>query len=229
MRLFRNTRLFPVAVVAFIAGLAVSCASLERSRTVVLFDGKSLEGWQHVLADASVPRAQVWSVQDGILKCKGEPFGALYRGPEVTNFKMEVEYRWAPGKKPGNSGIFSRIERPVTFLPRAIEVQLQHGNAGDVMGLQGKNIAGAQARFLSIKAHPVAGDITGVAKIEDAERPAGEWNNVVVEARGPVYTVHINGKLVNRAEGVDVTAGPVGVQSEGGEIHFRKIVLTPLE
>jgi len=195
---------------------------------VNLFDGKTLNGWQYALADASVSRDSVWSVQDGILKCKGDPIGALYKGPDVTDFNLEVEYRWAPGQKPGNSGIFSRIERPVTPLPKAVEVQLHHGDAGDVLGLKGKQIAGGQPRAISIKAHPVAGDISGVKKTQDAENAPGEWNKVLIEARGAIYTVYVNGKQVNQVQGVDQTPGPIGLQSEGGEIHFRRVVLTPL-
>jgi len=51
---------------------------------------------------------------------------------------------------------------------------------------------------------------------------------VEILAQGPKYTVWINGRKVNEAEGVDVVAGPVGLQSEGGEIHFRRVTLTPL-
>ena len=36
-------------------------------------------------------------------------------------------------------------------------------------------------------------------------------------------TLKINGELVNKAHGLDVIAGPIGLQSEGGEIHFRNI------
>ena len=228
MKHFTGKTLVFGGCLALAAACLVSCSSLEsKSKTVVLFDGKSLDGWQYALADASVSRDKVWSVEDGILKCKGDPIGVLYKGPDVSDFDLEVEYRWAPGQKPGNSGIFSRIEQPVTAVPRAIEVQLQHGNAGDVMGLQGKPVAAAQLRSFAIKGHPVAGDISGVKKTQDAEKPPGEWNKVFIQARGSVYTVYMNGKLVNQAQGVDLTRGPVGVQSEGGEIHYRRVAVTP--
>jgi hypothetical protein len=215
---------------ALVAVLSVSCSTVRDGKgTVELFDGKTLSGWQCALAEPSVGLDRVWSVRDGMIVCQGDPLGVLYKGPEVANFNLEVEYRWAPGQQPGNSGIFSRIERPVTPLPRAIEVQLKHGDAGQVLGLQGKAVAPGQPRFISIKGHPVAGDVSGVGKTENAERTPGEWNRVVIEARGSLYKVHLNGKLVNQVEGVDVSRGPVGIQSEGGQIHFRKIALTPLD
>jgi len=106
---------------------------------------------------------------------------------------------------------------------------LKHGSAGDVLGLQGKPIAGGQPRFFEVKKHALAGDITGVAKMLDAENPPGEWNRVEILAQGARYRVWINGKLVNEVAGVDVAPGPVGIQSEGGVIQFRQIVLTLLE
>ncbi|HWI58887.1 MAG TPA: DUF1080 domain-containing protein [Bacillota bacterium] len=210
--------------------IATSCSSpRQHSRAIELFDGNTLNGWNYVLADPQVSKEQVWSIQDGILTCQGTPVGAIYKGPEVTNFRYVVEYRWAPGAKPGNSGIFSRISGPMKAIPPAVEVQLQHGNAGDVLGLQGKQVAAGQPRFFSVSKHALAGDIAGVRKLVDAERPAGEWNRVEILAQGPRYTVHINGKLVNEAEGVEVVAGPVGLQSEGGVIQFRRATLIPLD
>jgi hypothetical protein len=36
----------------------------------------------------------------------------------------------------------------------------------------------------------------------------------------------VNGELVNQASGLDVLKGPIGLQSEGAEIHFRNIEVT---
>jgi hypothetical protein len=209
---------------------AASCSTTgEHQRTIELFNGKDLTGWQQVLADPAVQMSQVWSVEKGILVCQGKPLGFLYRGPEVTNFRLVVEYRWPPGSEPGNSGIFSRISEPLKALPCTVECQLKHGSAGDVMGLQGRRVAADQPRFFEVKKHELAGDIAGVKKMLDAENPPGQWNRVEILAQGPRYQVWINGKLVNDANGVEVLSGPVGVQSEGGVVQFRRITLTPLD
>ena len=133
----------------------------------------------------------------------------------MTNFRLVVEYRWPPGSEPGNSGIFSRISEPLKPLPCAVEVQLKHGSAGDVLGLQGKPIAGGQPRFFEVKKHAVAGDIAGVNKMLDAENPPGEWNRVEILAQGARYQVWVNGKLVNEVSGVDLASGPVGSPVRG--------------
>jgi hypothetical protein len=207
-----------------------SCSSPATRRAAIeLFDGKTLSGWSYVLADPQVKMEQVWSVQDGILTCQGTPVGFIYKGPEVTSFRLVVEYRWPPGSEPSNSGIFSRIGGPMKAIPPAIECQLKHGSAGDVLGLQGRTVAAGQPRFFSVSKHPLAGDIAGVAKTADAENPPGQWNRVEILAQGPRYSVSMNGKVINTAEGVEVVAGPIGLQSEGGVIQFRRATLTVLD
>jgi len=210
-------------------GVASCSTPSEHEGAIELFNGKDLAGWQYVLAEPQVRMDQVWSVQDGIVTCQGKPFGFLYRGPAVTNFRLAVEYRWPPGSEPSNSGIFSRIGEPLKALPYTVEVQLKHGSAGDVLGLQGKPVAGGQPRFFEVKNHAVAGDIAGVSKLLDAENPPGQWNRVEILAQGARYQIWVNGRLVNDVNGVALSSGPVGVQSEGGPVQFRRITLTPLD
>ncbi len=204
------------------------CPGSCPARTVELFNGRDLAGWTHVLMDPSVKMDEVWSVRDGMIVCKGEPVGFISAGPEVTNFRLVVEYRWAPGAKPGNSGLFSRIHEPIKALPACVETQLQHGNAGDVMGLQGVKIDQTQPRSFFVAKHELAGDIAGVKKIADKEKAPGEWNHVEIEARGTHYRVWMNGELINDVFNVEECAGRIGLQSEGGEVHFRKVTLTRL-
>jgi hypothetical protein len=192
-----------------------------------LFNGKNLDAWKFVLTDPKATKESVWSVRDGMIICKGDPIGFIYAGGKLRNFKLVVEYRWAPGAKPGNSGIFSRIHEPLKPIPACAEVQLQHGSAGDVMTLQGMSMGQAQPRFFSVSQHKVAGDICGVKKTMDKEKPPGEWNRVEILADEDRYTVWMNGEKINEVTGVEVCAGPIGLQSEGGEVHFRKATLTP--
>jgi hypothetical protein len=208
------------------AGAGMGVAAEGSAKAVALLNGKNLDGWTHVLADASVPREKVWSMRDGMLVCTGTPIGVLYTEKNYTNFRLVVEYRWAPGSKPGNSGIMSRMTPGTGALPRTVEVQLQNGSAGDVLGLQGFPIAGPQPRW-SERDSKVAGKVAAVKKMVPAEKPPGEWNHVEIEARDGRYTVRINGLLVNEVSGVEVKAGPIGLQSEGGEVHFRGVMLTP--
>jgi hypothetical protein len=193
-----------------------------------LFNGISLDGWKFHLADPKAKMEGVWSVRDGTIICKGEPLGYLYTAKSYTNFKLSVEWRWAPGTKPGNSGVLMRINGEPRTVPRSIEAQLKSGNAGDVYGFHGMKIAGEPARSRTQKAHELLGDFIGVTHMMPAEKQPGEWNRYDITLNGGNLSVSINGKKVNEVHDCDVVAGPIGLQSEGGEIHFRLVRLTPI-
>jgi hypothetical protein len=70
--------------------------------------------------------------------------------------------------------------------------------------------------------------LTNLKKTEAAEKPAGEWNQYEIVARGDTVVLKINGKEVNRATGCDTTPGKIVLTAEGNEIQFRNIELTPV-
>jgi hypothetical protein len=224
----RRTFLFSGLMALPLLPACTSTHTASRSGEIDLFDGKSLVGWKSVSMDPQAKLEGTWSVRDGLLISTGAPFGFIYKPREFTNFRMVVEYRWPVGIKPGNSGIFSRINDTARALPRCVEVQLMHGSAGDVLTLQGMGMEQNQERFFEVKKHELAGDIRGVKKLQDAEKPPGEWNRVEILAQGPVYTVWINGQQLNKASGIETRPGFVGLQAEGGQIEFRRATITPL-
>jgi hypothetical protein len=193
-----------------------------------LFNGRNLDGWQAFLKDPKLGKHDVWRVEDGLLICKGEPMGYLYTEQNYTHFRLLVDWRWAPGKPPGNSGVLLRVNGPHRPLPRCIEAQLKSGDAGDLYGFHGMKIDGPLARRRAIAAHELAGDLIGVAKLEGNEKEPGQWNTYEIVAQGPTVTVWVNGKKLNEAFDCDLVAGPIALQSEGGEIHFRSVQITPL-
>jgi len=223
-----------VIAAAVLAVLTVLCAgpaaSEEKcSESKELLSGKSLCGWDCHLVDEDVNKEDVWSLEDGVLVCKGEPLGYLYTKGEYQDFKLSLEWRWAPGTEPGNSGVLMRIQGgPRGFLAKCVEAQLKHGSAGDIWAFYGAAVEGDQDRFKKIEDHKALGDFAGVGKIKDAEKKPGQWNKYEITFQGDKLEVVINGEKVNEAHGCDVAAGPIGLQSEGGEIHFRNIEVTPL-
>jgi len=75
----------------------------------------------------------------------------------------------------------------------------------------------------------LAGDIAGVRKSSDREKPAGEWNQIDIVADGSDYSLMLNGHIINQAMGVEVLSGPIGLQSEGEVIQFRRVTLYPFD
>jgi hypothetical protein len=194
-----------------------------------LFNGKNLRGWHAYLSEHGLTKRDVWSVQDGLLVCKGEPMGYLYTAQKFESFKLVVEWRWAPGKQAGNNGVLMRISGAPQPLPRCIEAQLKSGDAGALYGFHGMAMDGDAARKIDSQGSPFTGRIQGVKKMSGKENAVGEWNRYEIVLDGSNLTVSVNGEKVNEAVDCEVLDGPVGIQSEGGEIHFRKIELTPIE
>lgn len=202
----------------------------RQGKAVQLFDGKTLEGWDYFLVDSDVKMEDVWSVQDGTLVCKGEPLGYVHTKKDYKDFRLTLQWRWAPGKKPGNSGVLLRATgEPVNFMPKCVEAQLMHGSAGDIWAFIGFNTTGAKDRLREVKDHAQLGDFVGVGKMKDAEKEAGKWNTYQIVLRGDKLTLRVNGELVNESTGCDEVAGKIALQSEGGEIHFRRIKIVPLD
>lgn len=218
-------------VVPVLAGLLFSSTSSSGGEpaAIDLFNGKDLDSWTAVLAEPSVKKEEVWMVRDGLLVCKGEPLGHLATAQSYTSGKLVVEWRWAPGGKPGNNGVLLRVNGPARPLPRCIEAQLRSGDAGDVYGFHDMKIDGDPARLKKVQNHELGGNLTGVKKMMANENPPGEWNRYEILLEGSSLKVWVNGKLVNEAKDCEVLAGPIAIQSEGGEIHFRTIQWTPME
>ena len=223
-----------IATVSLIALFAICLAGTALAdeghpKEIELFNGKSLEGWDCFLVDPDVKMEDVWSVKDGVLVCKGEPLGYLFTKNQYTNYKLIVEWRWAPGGEPGNSGVLLRVDGDaVSFLPKCVEAQLKSGSAGDIWGFYGAKVEGDQERMRVIKDHDPLGDFAGVGKIKDAEKEPGQWNKYEITFSEGDLTLMVNGEKVNQATGCDVVQGKIGLQSEGGEIHFRTVKLIPI-
>ncbi len=208
----------------------VSCTPQATDTKTVDLLAQGLDGWDAFLEEGK-KKEDVWSLQDGVLVCKGEPLGCLYTKAKYTSFRMELEWRWEG--EPGNNGVLLRINGDPRAIPRCIEAQLKSGSAGDLYGFHDMAIDGAEDRTKRTVDHAtlkdLIGDFTGVTKIKAAENPAGEWNKYAITLSGGDLKVEVNGQLVNEAHDCEVVAGPIGVQSEGGVIHIRNMKVTPTE
>ena len=216
------------ALLCLMLTVSPSCAMLMGDGTIKLFNGKNLVGWDYFLVDESVKMEDVWSVQDGLLVCKGEPLGHIHTKAKFkTNFKLFVEWRWAPGTEPGNSGVLLRINGEPRGIPRSHEAQLRRGSAGDLYGFHGMKIDGCSDRRRSANNETI-GELTGFVQMTKNENNPGEWNLYEITSWGDRLSVKVNGERVNEAWGCELVEGPIGLQSEGGEIHFRSVELVPI-
>ncbi len=202
-------------------GLLVLSAILHAGEPQPLFNGKNFEGWTFDLIDPAVKPEAVWSVFEGTVICKGRPPGVMRTLKDYSNYELTLEWRWAPGARPGNSGVLIHASKPreIFVWPKSVEVQLGHGNAGDFwMVGETLSVAGSQPQGRR-----------WWKKGEGNEKPPGQWNSARIRCEGKKVTVWINGILINEGIDLSATQGAICLQSEGGEVHFRKIQLTPLK
>ena len=216
------------------AGAAALSAAAQPSRSRSLFNGKDLTGWDVDVpaADSNVRLRSPFEVRDGHLVSLGEPRGHLVSDSVFRDYRLDIEYRFPD--KPGNAGVLVHASTPRALygmFPRSIEVQMESGNAGDFWCI----VEDIRVADMERRRGPRANWGTTEGKerrirnlTDDSERPVGEWNAMRVEAVGRTVRVWVNGTLVNDGFGATADRGRIALQSEGAEVEFRKIVLTPL-
>ena len=193
-----------------------------------LFNGKDTTGWARIPRHEGAPADQEpgFVVKDGLLvSIPDAPEDDLwYTGGKIGNATLRVVYKYSA--KEANSGVFTRIPYPPKSeddaINKGIEVQIQ--DSGDDFHCTGVLYSMTQA-----KARPY--------------KPAGEWNTLEIQMRGPRTIVKLNGVLVTDYDGVspvppkkgqfEPERGPrpdegyIAIQHHGGAetLWFKEITL----
>jgi hypothetical protein len=219
-----------------VLGAAQAPPVIVPDRVIHLFNGKDLSGWEADVParDTEKTLRDSFIVRDGKLVSLGKPEGHLITKDAYRDYRLEVEYRF-PGAA-GNCGVLVHASRPralYKMFPQSIEVQMQSGDAGDFWVIQEDikvpDMEKRRPRKPGEKWGGAEGDARRILNLTDgSEKPLGQWNTMVVEARGRTLKVWVNGDLVN--EGFDATTdrGRIALQAEGTEVEFRRVDLGPL-
>ena len=223
-----------LVIVSIAVAGTLSCQTWPGRKSVSLFNGKDLTGWQ-----IDVPKMDndpnlegPFIVRDGMLVSLGNPRGHLITDAVYSNYRLEVEYRFAG--KPGNCGVLAHASTPralYKMFPKSIEVQMNHQHAGDfwciVEDIKVPDMV--ERRGPKEKWGITEGKNRRILNLTDgSENEAGEWNTMIIECFDDSIMVWVNGDLVNH--GFDCTAkeGQIALQAEGSEVEFKKLLLTPI-
>lgn len=182
---------------ALLIGLAASlCATraFAGTRFKPLFDGRSLAGWDP-LGDAN------WTVTDGAIVADTGGMSFLVSRSSYRDFDLRAEF-WVSAE--ANSGIFIRCsDRTEITSNNAYEVNIFDTRPDPTYG---------------------TGAIVDVAKVSPMPKAGGQWNTMLIEARGDRFTVTFNGrKTVDSARDGKHPAGPIALQYGAGVVKFRKL------
>ncbi len=193
-----------------------------------LFNGKDLSGWARIPRHEGAPANEQpgIEVRDGLLVSRPDaPEDDLwYTREKIGNATLRIVYKVSAPN--ANSGVFIRIpEKPKSeddAINKGIEAQIDE--SGDDYHCTGVLYSWTQA-----KARPY--------------KPAGEWNTMEIEMRGPRTIVRLNGVLVTDYDGkspvppkksrYEPERGPrpdtgyIAIQHHGGNatVWFKEITL----
>jgi len=178
--------------------------------------GQSEAGWTTLFDGKSLDHwTQIgdanWQLADGVVIAdKGSGF--LVSKHSYTDFQLRAEF-WVDDD--ANSGIFIRCTNPDKVgTDSAYEVNIYDKRPDPSYG---------------------TGAIVNVAKVEPMPKAGGKWNVYEITAKGPQFTVILNGqRTVDGVEDSKFTSGRIalqygaGVVKDKGVVKFRKVEIKPL-
>ncbi len=203
---------------------------------VAVFDGKTLDGWK--AKDMSY-----WSIEDGAITaesskehpCEANQF-LVWQGGDVADFELKAQFRLAGNQ--GNSGIQFRSRIDDKLGGVGYQADILPG--GPWCGALADEYTGREPLMVP-NGHKTVVDAGGrrtVSKIGEPVtlKPAGEWNEYHIIARGHQITLKVNGKV--SAEFVDndatkfLASGILALQLRSGDpmkVQFKDIQLKRID
>ncbi len=195
---------------------------------LLLFDGKTLDGWQ-----TSSRKPSKTPVEEGCINPHGCGGYMMIHEKEWGNFILSLDFKISKGC---NSGVFVRTN-PLTPRP---------GKDVGFNGIEVQILDSPTAGFHD------TGAIYDLSKpTRNAMKPVGEWNHMVVTCDRNVLAVELNGEKVNRLDLDEWTQpnkrpdgtnhkfdvvykdhprkGYIGLQDHGAACWFKNIKLKPLQ
>lgn len=222
----RNALFAAVSVAAAMVGAAVAGQkeTIEPKDWRTIFDGKSLDGWEHVGPGKMV-------LEDGLIRTEGGMGLLWYTKEKLGDCVIRVVYR--TGGREANSGVFVRI----ADRPKDPWYAVHHGYE--------VQISDASDEFHG------TGSIYSMSKATGRpSKPSGEWNTMEITLRGQQILVNLNGAQVNdfnpetakvpeRSKEYEPERGPrpasgyFGLQNHGdvtgnAVVHFKEVSVRPL-
>jgi len=209
----------------------------------LLFDGNSTNGWRNYRSEKLGPG---WSVKEGVLERTSNGAGDIVTTEEFENFELSLEYRISKG---GNSGIMFHVTeddpRPWASGP---EVQIQDnvdGRDPQKSGWLYQLYKPVKPEWATMFENQVGFKGTD---IDDATRPAGQWNHVYLRISPRQCEVAVNGvsyyyfhkgdaewdkrvaasKFAAFPQFGKATKGHICLQDHGDSVAFRNIRIREL-
>lgn len=206
---------------------------------MTIFNGKDLTYWEGL--------PDFWEVKDGAItaheeKAKSKQTFLVFAAP-VADFELHLKYKFVT--KEGNSGIQfrSKLLDPKTFRVGGYQADFDAGGGYDGCLYDEAGVAGGRGVF-STRGEKTTWEADPKPKKESLGETkdemkkyikVGDWNDVVLMAKGNHVTYTINGKLMTDLTDNSPKAlkeGVLALQCHAGytmEIQFKDIKLKMLD
>jgi serine/threonine protein kinase len=178
---------------------------------VRLFNGHDLTGWGFHTKGKRPRIDEAVRVQAGVLLLRHQKYSRLCTTEKYRDFTLRLEYRRQPGgvnSKAGGS-VLLRVANPEKMARFHLHVKLGGTEAGTIV------LAGQGSPDTAEDQPAMAGGTDG------------RWNELEVRCRGPRVEASVNGRPTATVDKAPQAEGLVGLTSQGSDIEFRNIVLSP--
>jgi len=194
---------------------------------VLLFDGRSLDGWM-----TSAGKPSRTPVQDGCINPHRCGAYMMVHQQKWTNFILSIDFKISKGC---NSGVFLRVD---SLTPRINNDVGYNGIEVQILDSQTSGLHDTGAFYDLVK------------PTRNAMKPVGTWNRMIITCDKNLITVELNGAKVNRIDLDEWTVpnkrpdgsshkfpealkdhartGYIGLQDHGADLWFKNIKLKPL-
>jgi hypothetical protein len=182
-----------------------ACSDSERS--VSLFDGETLDGWE-------IQNGGRFSVAAGVITVD-RGTGWLRSVDTFGDFTLTMEFRFLEAM--ANSGIFVR-----TGPTSKDDENGWPDNGYQVQCLDTTEGANPLATMIPYGAPPFEHE-SDLEALKRAYRPMGEWQRYDITCLGETMEIRLNGILITKCTDIKNLDGRIGIQAEKGLLEFRKI------
>lgn len=215
----------------FIAGAIFSfsavAADIEVRERIQLLPAKDMSQFYTWIDKLGVDKDPdgVFTLQDGTLRVAGTARGYAATRQTYSSYRLVAEYRWGKAAADNDSGIFVNCIGPDKQWMTSLEVQLAtktKDKSGDLV------LIGRPTTKISIDGQPqiASGYLRRRGEL-DYENPIGEWNTMEIVYDAGRFQISLNGKVTLEGTDAEPRAGKIFLQSNKGEIFFRKVELLP--
>ena len=192
----------------------------------------------------------------------GEGFGMMTTQENFENYRLRLQFKWGQKKWPPreqaarDSGLLYHVHgepgRSSGVWPACVELQIQEHDCGDLYAIITQLTVPAREEVgpknQTLYHYDPAGQPTDFKqekpignrciRLEDAEKPTGEWNTIELICVGGDSLHIVNGKVVMRLKNarqqdaagawVPLSSGHICLQTEGAEVFYRDVEVQPI-